>query len=188
MTPLANDLTKPRLTPPRVAGGAGQQHRARPPRRHHPLQVGAKWRRYFFFSLKPIKNHEARFCLYNIISSRFLQTAVLQVRCWGERGDDRAAGGGGQHAGGGARDQGAGGLQQIPLHLPPRHRGQDCTGQLQTVILCIIQFSNLIYTLNFLSFVNVKFQGSRSFGSVKRVYYNLIVQMFNQFRDTGLPS
>ena len=45
-----------------------------------------------------------------------------------------------------------------------------------------------IYTLNSLSFVNVKFQGSRSFRSVKRVYYNLIVQMFNQFRDTGLPS
>ena len=123
-----------------------------------------------------------------IISSKFLQTAVLQVRCWGERCDDRAAGGGGQHAGGGARDQGAGGLQQIPLHLPPRHRGQDCTGQLPTVILCIVQFSNLIYTLNSLSFVNVKFQVSRSFRSVKRVYYNLIVQMFNQFRDTGLPS
>ena len=80
MTPLANDLTKPRLTPPRVAGGAGQQHRARPPRRHHPLQVGAKWRIYFFFSLIRIKNHEARFCLYNIISSAAAGTLLGRAR------------------------------------------------------------------------------------------------------------
>ena len=52
---------------------------------------------------------------------------LVQVRGWGQLGDDRA-GGGGQHGGGGARDQGAGGLQQLPLHLPPRHRRQDCTG------------------------------------------------------------
>ena len=80
MTSLANDLTKPRLTPPRVAGGAGQQHRARPPRRHHPLQVGTKWRRYFFFPLKPIKNLEARFCLYNIISSAAAGTLLGTAR------------------------------------------------------------------------------------------------------------